>query len=91
MDKGLWTADAEVALEEAIREETRDAVARFEARRQVDPLTMFDHVYAELPPHLAAQRAEVAERLRGIDGHDAPEDRPASPPMRGQRDTRWRS
>jgi len=63
MDKGLWTAEAEVAVEEEIREEIREAVARFEARRQVDPLTMFDHVYATLSPSLAEQRAELAATL----------------------------
>jgi len=47
---------------------------------------MFDHVYAELPPHLRAQRESLAQRLR--DGGPAGEEtRPASPPMRGQRTT----
>jgi pyruvate dehydrogenase E1 component alpha subunit len=63
MDKGLWTPGLEASLEEAIREEVREAVARFEARRQVDPLTMFDHVYATLPASLAEQRAELAASL----------------------------
>ena len=50
---------------------------------------MFDHVYGDLPPHLRAQRDEVAARLRagGADGADGAETRPASPPMRGQRTT----
>jgi len=48
---------------------------------------MFDHVYAELPPELRAQRDELAARLRDGGGNSA-ETRPASPPMRGQRTTR---
>jgi hypothetical protein len=48
-------------------------------------------VYAELPPHLAAQRDEAAARLAAGATGEAREDRPASPPMRGQRVSRWRS
>jgi pyruvate dehydrogenase E1 component alpha subunit len=72
-------------LETEIDEEIAGAVARFEAMPAADPLTMFDHVYADVPPLLAAQRAEVAER----DQLPAPADpgHPA-PPMRGQRLTR---
>jgi pyruvate dehydrogenase E1 component alpha subunit len=71
-------ADAEIA----------EAVARFEATPAPDPLTIFDHVYAELPPDLKAQRETLASRLR--DGGDVADEeaRPASPPMRGQRTTR---
>jgi pyruvate dehydrogenase E1 component alpha subunit len=73
-------ADAEIA----------EAVARFEATPTPDPLTIFDHVYAELPPDLKAQRETLASRLRDGSGGDAAaeEQRPASPPMRGQRTTR---
>jgi hypothetical protein len=48
---------------------------------------MFDHVYAELPPDLKAQRETLAERLRK--GESAPGAPPEpSPPMRGQRSGR---
>ena len=50
-------------LEEEIEREIAAAVQRFEARPATDPLTIFDHVYADPPPHLRAQRAEVARRL----------------------------
>jgi pyruvate dehydrogenase E1 component alpha subunit len=78
-------------LEQEVDQEIAAGVARFEALAQADPLTMFDHVYAEMPPHLAAQREELARWLRtrqaGTDGDPAP-----APPMRGQRTTtRWRS
>jgi pyruvate dehydrogenase E1 component alpha subunit len=71
-------ADAEIA----------GAVARFEATPTPDPLTIFDHVYAELPPDLKAQRETLAARLRDGGGAAAEEQRPPSPPMRGQRTTR---
>ncbi|HMH49665.1 MAG TPA: pyruvate dehydrogenase (acetyl-transferring) E1 component subunit alpha [Candidatus Acidoferrum sp.] len=76
----------EEGLEDRVDAEIAEAVARFEALPPADALTMFDHVYAELPPHLRAQRESLAQRLR--DGAPAGEEtRPASPPMRGQRTT----
>src|SRR2546426_5473189 len=52
--KGLRTAglDAEIDAEIAA------AVERFEATPPPDPVTIFDHVYAERPSHLEAQRTE---------------------------------
>src|SRR5213595_1401138 len=77
-------------LEEEIDAEIAAAVRRFEATAPPDPLTVFDHVYAEMPPHLRAQRDELARWLRE-GGAPAPEP-PAAPlgatPMRGQRLTR---
>src|SRR5712692_8315427 len=80
----------EQGLEQQIDDEIARAVQTFESLGPADPLTMFDHAYGEPPPHLLAQRAEVAERLRrGADGKPAEE--PTVPtPMRGQRKTsRW--
>src|SRR5438094_8187431 len=53
--KGLRTAglDAEIDAEIAA------AVERFEATPPPDPITVFDHVYAERPPHLERERAEM--------------------------------
>jgi pyruvate dehydrogenase E1 component alpha subunit len=76
----------EEGLEAQVDAEIAEAIRRFEATPPADPLTMFDHVYAELPPHLRAQRDELAARLRD-GGADGAETRPASPPMRGQRTT----
>jgi pyruvate dehydrogenase E1 component subunit alpha len=76
----------EDGLEERVDAEIAEAVARFEAIPAPDPLTMFAHVYAELPPDLKAQRESLARRLS--DGAPAGEEtRPPSPPMRGQRTT----
>src|SRR6266852_3929721 len=49
----------EEGLEERVDAEIAEAVARFEAMPAPDPLTMFDHVYAELPPGLKAQRESL--------------------------------
>ncbi len=71
-------------LEKEVDAEIAAAIARFETTAAADPLTMFDHVYAELPPDLKTQREALAERLRK--GEPAPGAPPEpSPPMRGQR------
>jgi hypothetical protein len=63
-------------------------VRRFEAVPPADPLSVFDHVYAEVPPHLAAQRAEVEARVPAAEGPRVSEPPPDAIPMRGQRTTR---
>jgi pyruvate dehydrogenase E1 component alpha subunit len=74
----------EDGLEKEVDAEIAAAVARFEAAAAADPLTMFDHIYAELPPDLKVQRELLAERLRkGEPGAGVPDE--PSPPMRGQR------
>jgi len=83
----------EPGLEEQIDEEIARGVERFEAMPPADPLGMFEHAYAELPPHLVAERAEMAARLAAPENNGTPtEAEPASPPMRGQRRTsRWQN
>src|SRR5213596_3606893 len=71
-------------LEAAVDDEIAAAVARFEATGVADPLVMFDHVYAELPPDLKAQREALAEGLRSGEPGRREKHEP-SPPMRGQR------
>src|SRR3989449_7990016 len=71
-------------LEAAVDEEIAAAVGRFEATGAADPLVMFDHVYAELPPELKAQREALAEGLRSGEPGRREKHEP-SPPMRGQR------
>lgn len=82
----------EEGLEEQIDAEIAAAVQRFEAMAAADPLTIFDHVYAELPPHLRAQKEELRERLeKGVERR-ADEELPPPLPMRGQRKTsRWQN
>ena len=73
-------------LEDEVDQEIAAAIHRFEAMGPAKPLTMFDHVYAELPPHVQAQRAELESLLQ--EGSAPAEDETPSPPMRGQRATR---
>jgi pyruvate dehydrogenase E1 component subunit alpha len=75
----------EEGLDEAIDAEIAAAVQRFEAMPAPDPLTMFDHAYAELPFHLTEQRREVAAREHPVTD---PEGAHPPAPMRGQRLTR---
>src|SRR5206468_1387090 len=80
----------EESLEQQVDEEIAAAIHRFEATPTPDPVTMFDHVYAELPPDLAAQRdAMAASDPAGPARQDAtPTTQPGATPMRGQRLTR---
>jgi len=80
----------EDGLEEAVDAEIAAAIQRFEATGAAEPLTMFEHVYAELPPHLKAQREQAAGWLREGEngGGTTAAPRETSPPMRGQRATR---
>jgi len=73
-------------IEDEVDKEIAAAIHRFEALGAAQPLTMFDHVYAELPPHLAAQREQLEASLQN--GHAPDGDDTPSPPMRGQRTTR---
>jgi pyruvate dehydrogenase E1 component alpha subunit len=77
-------------IESQIDAEIADAVQRFEATPPPDPLTMFDHAYAELTPDLEAQRAELAEREAASPprGGEPTPLLPRATPMRGQRMTR---
>jgi len=82
----------EERLEEQIDAEIAAAVQRFEATGAADPLTMFDHVYAELPPDLQAEREELRERLEKSAPRRSDEEVPPPLPMRGQRKTsRWQN
>ncbi len=83
----------EPGLEQQVDEEIARGVAAFEVRPPADPLAIFAHAYAEPPPHLWAERTEMEERLRGAAvRRAAEEERPPSPPMRGQRRTsRWQN
>jgi pyruvate dehydrogenase E1 component alpha subunit len=85
----------EQGLEEQVDAEIARAVKAFEETPAADPLGMFKHAYAELPPHLEQQRAELEARLRDAPrraDEEQPAPPPDSPPMRGQRRTsRWQN
>ena len=71
------------------RRDRRARCKRFEAAGPPDPLAMFDHAYAD-----AARRTRGPARRDGAPGcatarpRAGARDRPASPPMRGQRTSR---
>jgi pyruvate dehydrogenase E1 component alpha subunit len=64
-EKDLLSDDDIGQLEEEIKDEIRAAVdeAEKEMEQLGDPLLMFDHVYAEMPPNLEAQRKALAQAL----------------------------
>jgi pyruvate dehydrogenase E1 component alpha subunit len=80
----------EEGLEQRVDDEIAEAVRRFEATPPADPLVMFDHAYAELPPDVQAQRDAMAARAPATPARpDAtPPTQPGATPMRGQRLTR---
>lgn len=63
--RGVFTPQQIEALETSVKEEIQTAVERAEARMQTlaDPLSMFDHTYARMPPHIEAQKNELAREL----------------------------
>jgi pyruvate dehydrogenase E1 component alpha subunit len=65
-DKALATKDKFQTIESEVKAEIQTAVDRAEEqmRQFDDPLQMFEHAYAELPPYLKEQRAELAEELK---------------------------
>ena len=67
-DKGVAAKDTFQALETEVKEDIQTAVDRAEElmKKLDDPLHMFEHAYAELPPSLKEQRAELAEELKGM-------------------------
>ena len=73
---------------ESVDAEIAAAIQRFEAFGAAEPLTMFEHAYGQRPPHLEAQRRQLAEWLDDGGRATARPDDPPSPPMRGQRTTR---
>src|SRR5207245_545997 len=54
----------EDGLEQRVDEEIAEAVRRFEATPPPDPLTVFDPVTAEMPPHPRGPRDQLARWLR---------------------------
>src|SRR6267143_6906094 len=64
--KGLLAAEQFKELEASCTKEVEDAVSAVSSAPMVEPETIFDDVYAELPYHLQLQRQALAsERKRG--------------------------
>jgi pyruvate dehydrogenase E1 component alpha subunit len=64
-DKNLLTEDKINSLEEQIKDEIKEAVQKAEQvmEQKVDPLLMFDYVFAEMHPYLQQQREELIREL----------------------------
>ncbi|MDR3630961.1 MAG: pyruvate dehydrogenase (acetyl-transferring) E1 component subunit alpha [Desulfocapsaceae bacterium] len=65
LGKGVLSGAEQKELEEEVLQQIQAAVENAEKQMQSmgDPLEMFDHFYAELPPSLAAQKEELAREL----------------------------
>jgi len=72
--KKILTKKKVAGIEEEVLARIQAAVDKAEGLMKTmgDPLDMFAHVYAEMPPHLAAQREELAAELAaaGKEGAD---------------------
>ena len=68
-DKGLLNAENITAPWNRCSREIQTAVDNAEAQMKQlgNPLDMFDHVYAELSPHLVAQKDALARELSLIE------------------------
>lgn len=72
-DRDLLSDESIEELEKEIQAEIKEAVQRVEDRmKELDkePLIMFEHLYAELPPYLQEQRDELAQELAEKEGDD---------------------
>ena len=61
--RDLWDEDEESAQQATAHEWVDEQVAALEAMPPQDPSEIFSHMYADLPPHLAEQMAEVLEEV----------------------------
>ena len=62
MDKGLLSEEKRNQVESEVLDEIQTAIDRAEKQMEAlgDPIEMFDHAYAEMPPYLKEQKAEFA-------------------------------
>jgi pyruvate dehydrogenase E1 component alpha subunit len=73
--KGMLSDEKIEELESVIKAEIQEAVEKTEGRMETlgDPLDMFEHAYAEMPPNLQEQREELTRELaedREEENHD---------------------
>jgi pyruvate dehydrogenase E1 component alpha subunit len=65
LDKGLLSEKKRLEVESEIMEEIQTAVDSAEKQMEAlgDPIDMFEHAYAEMPPYLKEQKADLAREL----------------------------
>jgi len=61
--RGLWDEEQEQTQQAAAHAWVDEQVAALESMPPQDPSDIFSHMYADLPPHLAEQMAEVLEEV----------------------------
>lgn len=72
--KGLLSDEDIDEVEEDIQAQIQEAIDRAEGRMKElagEQLTMFDYMYAEMPPYLQEQREELAAELEAKEARDA--------------------
>jgi pyruvate dehydrogenase E1 component alpha subunit len=69
-DKDLLSDERVEELEEEIKNAIAEAVQQAERRMEEldDPMFMFDHMYAEIPPYLQEQKEQFAREYKGGEG-----------------------
>jgi pyruvate dehydrogenase E1 component alpha subunit len=69
LDKGVLSEEKRNQVESEVMDEIQTAVDRAEKQMEAlgDPMDMFDHVYADMPPHLKEQKEGLASELSKID------------------------
>ena len=67
LDKGLLSEEKRLEVESAIMEEIQTAIDGAEKQMEAmgDPIDMFEHAYAQMPPYLKEQKADLARELSG--------------------------
>lgn len=72
LNKNIITESDLAALEGEIKQEIQAAIDRAEQQMKKlgDPLDMFDHLYAELPSELQAQKDELIREIENSEGAD---------------------
>jgi pyruvate dehydrogenase E1 component alpha subunit len=64
-DKGLLSDEKRGQVESEVLEEIQAAIDRAEKQMEAmgDPIDMFNYTYAEMPPHLKAQKEALTKAL----------------------------
>jgi pyruvate dehydrogenase E1 component alpha subunit len=72
IDKNVLAQNAIDDLKSEIEEEIQQAVDHAESQMKSmgDPLEMFDHLYAEIPPYLKKQKLMLQNEVAALDGED---------------------
>ncbi len=67
LNKGVLTTKQQQEVEAEVKQQIQDAVDNAEKKMQLmgNPLDMFNHMYADLPPYLRSQKEFLANEISG--------------------------